>query len=79
MVHRRDQLRAFLKDRGIATAIYYPLALHEQECFRELGYGKGDFPESEKAAEEVLALPIFPELTDEQICHVAESIKEFLA
>jgi len=78
-VPRRDELQAFLKDRGVATCIYYPLGLHRQECFRELGYGRGDFPECEKAAEEVLALPIFPEMTDEQIRHVADSIKEFLA
>ena len=78
-VPRRDELQAFLKEQGIGTAIYYPLSLHEQECFVELGYKKGDFPESERAAAETLALPIYPELTDEQISHTAGKIREFLS
>ena len=78
-VPRRDELQAFLKRHGIGTAVYYPLSLHEQECFRPLGYGRGDFPESERAAAETLTLPIYPELTDEQIAYVAAKIKEFLA
>jgi len=78
-VPRRNELQAFLKASGIGTAIYYPLSLHEQECFGELGYKKGKFPVSEKAADETLALPVYPELTDEQICYVAEKIKTFLA
>ena len=73
-----DALQAFLKDQGVDTAIYYPLSLHEQECFASLGYKRGDFPESEKAAAETLALPIYPELTDEQIVTVADKVKEFL-
>jgi len=77
-VPRRDKLQAFLKEQGIGTAVYYPLSLHEQECFKGLGYKTGDFPESEKAAAETLALPIFPELTDEQISYVADQIKSFL-
>ncbi|MEJ2355762.1 MAG: DegT/DnrJ/EryC1/StrS family aminotransferase, partial [candidate division WOR-3 bacterium] len=56
----------------------YPLPLHLQECFRYLGYKKGDFPYSEKAAEEVLSLPVFPELKQKEIKYVAESIKSFL-
>ena len=76
---RRDELKAFLKDQGIGTEVYYPLSLHQQECFASLGYKTGDFPESEKAAAESLALPIYPELTDEQIVHVADKIKEFLS
>jgi dTDP-4-amino-4,6-dideoxygalactose transaminase len=76
---RRDELAAFLKERRIGTAIYYPLSLHEQACFRELGYGAGDFPESERAARESLALPIYPELTDAQLRHVAASILAFYA
>ncbi|MHC4983933.1 MAG: DegT/DnrJ/EryC1/StrS family aminotransferase [Planctomycetota bacterium] len=78
-VPRRDELQAYLKQQGVGTAIYYPLSLHEQECFKELGYEKGDFPESEKAAGESLAVPIYPELTDEQICRVVDEIKKFLS
>ena len=76
---QRDDLRAFLNDKGIATGVYYPLSLHEQPCFADLGYKRGDFPESEKAAAEVLSLPIYPELTDEQIAYVAEQIRQFYA
>jgi dTDP-4-amino-4,6-dideoxygalactose transaminase len=76
---RRDQLQAFLKDNGIGTEVYYPVAMHEQECFKSLGYKKGDFPVAEKAAAESLALPIYAELTDEQIGYVAGKIAEFYA
>ena len=76
---RRDELRAFLKDSDVGTVIYYPLSLHEQKCFVSLGYKRGHFPQSEKAADEALALPIYPELTDEQIDYVAGKIKEFFA
>jgi len=74
---QRDALREHLTRKEIGTAIYYPLALHEQECFRSLGYHAGDFPESERAARETLALPIYPELSAEQQRYVAESIAEF--
>jgi len=78
-VPRRDELQGHLKEQGIGTAVYYPVSLHEQECFASLGYNKGDFPESKAAARESLALPIYPELTDGQISHVAETIKAFLS
>jgi len=76
-VPKRDKLKQHLADANVGTEIYYPLCLHEQACFADLGYKKGDFPEAEAAAAESLALPIYPELTDEQIVHVAEQIQKF--
>jgi dTDP-4-amino-4,6-dideoxygalactose transaminase len=73
----RDKLVEYLKGKQVGTAIYYPLPLHLQKCFSYLGYREGDFPESEKASREVLALPIYPELTEEQQNHVLFSIQEF--
>ena len=75
----RDALRDHLAAREIGTEIYYPVPLHLQECFRYLGHKAGDFPESERAARETLALPVYPELTEAQISFVADTISGFYA
>ncbi|MBK5253002.1 MAG: DegT/DnrJ/EryC1/StrS family aminotransferase [Peptostreptococcaceae bacterium] len=74
---KRDELQAFLKKNGIQTTIYYPRPLHLQKCFDYLGYKPGDFPVSENLCNEVLALPIYPEITENEVLYVCEKIKEF--
>jgi dTDP-4-amino-4,6-dideoxygalactose transaminase len=76
-VPRRDELRAFLKNKGVGTEVYYPVPMHLQECFRYLGHAAGSFPESELAARTTLALPVYPELREAQLHYVVERIAEF--
>jgi dTDP-4-amino-4,6-dideoxygalactose transaminase len=76
-VQRRDALRQYLAAAGVGTEVYYPIPLHLQECFRYLGHRPGELPESERAAREVLALPVFPELSPAQIDYVAGTIERF--
>jgi dTDP-4-amino-4,6-dideoxygalactose transaminase len=74
---KRDRLKEFLQEKGVPTAIYYPLPLHLQKCFSYLGYKEGDFPVAEEAARQVLALPIYPELTSDQQDFIVSSIQSF--
>ncbi len=74
---KRDELKAFLADKGIGSEIYYPVPLHEQQCYQYLGYKKGSLPITEKLTEEVLALPIFPELLEEEKKQIIETIAEY--
>ena len=78
-VPRRDELLAHLKASGIGCAVYYPRPLHLQECFEDLGQGLGALPITEAACEDVIALPIFPELSDDQQDEVVAALREFLA
>jgi dTDP-4-amino-4,6-dideoxygalactose transaminase len=74
---RRDDLKDFLIKNNVGCEIYYPVPLHLQKCFADLGYASGDFPVSEYAAEHTLALPVYPELSKEQIVYVVDRIKKF--
>ncbi len=74
---RRDELRAFLSERGIASAVYYPTAVHLTPAFEYLGYGAGSFPEAEKAAGDVVSLPLWPEMTNEQVEEVCAAAAKF--
>jgi len=77
-VPKRDELRKFLSDRSIGNEVYYPVPLHLQKCFASLGYKEGDMPNAEAAARDTIALPIYPELSEEQIRHVAATVREFV-
>ena len=77
-VSLRDQLQGYLQKRGIGTEVYYPVPMHTQECFTYLGYKAGAFPQSEAAAKETVALPIYPELAEAQLRYVVDSIRDFV-
>jgi dTDP-4-amino-4,6-dideoxygalactose transaminase len=73
----RDKLREHLAVKGVGTALHYPLPLHLQKCYTHLDYKAGDFPVAERAARGCLSLPVYPELTDQQVEYVAAAIHEF--
>lgn len=73
----RDGLRAHLASKGIGTEVYYPVPLHLQECFADLGYAAGSLPVSERAAAETVALPVYPELSESQLTYVADAVRDF--
>jgi dTDP-4-amino-4,6-dideoxygalactose transaminase len=70
-------LRKYLAARGIETTIYYPLSLHLQEVYNKLTFRRGDFPESEAAQDEVMSLPMYPEITEDQVRYIVNTIREF--
>ena len=73
----RDELQKMLTEKGIGTGLHYPLPLHLQKCFLHLGYKKGDFPQTENLAEQCLSLPIYPEMTEEQITYIVNEVRSF--
>lgn len=77
-VSHRDEFKTYLQENGVGSMIYYPVSLHQQTAFRDLGYEDTDFPVTRKAQEEVLSLPMFPELTDSQVDFVSDQVKAFL-
>lgn len=77
LAERRNELQAYLKAQGIGTEIYYPVPMHLQKCFSHLGYRAGDFPVSERLANESLALPVYPELPSEDIAYICQTLKAF--
>jgi dTDP-4-amino-4,6-dideoxygalactose transaminase len=74
---RRDQLQQHLADRGIKTLIHYPIPIHLQEAYSDLNHRRGDYPVAERCADEVLSLPIFPELSDQEAHYVAQCVNSF--
>jgi len=76
---KRNRLQTFLQEQGIGTLIHYPIPIHHQRAYQELGYLKGDFPQTEKSCREVLSLPLFPEITDSEMEAVVETIQSFFA
>ncbi|MFC1570433.1 DegT/DnrJ/EryC1/StrS family aminotransferase, partial [Candidatus Omnitrophota bacterium] len=77
-VDNRDDLLRHLNEKGIAARVYYPVPLHLQPCYKALEYGIGSFPVSERMAERVLSLPVYPELTDEKIKYIIQTVKDFI-
>ncbi len=78
-VEERDRFVQYLNDNGIAARVYYPVPLHLQPCYRDLGYSIGSFPISEELAEKVLSLPIYPELSEEKVNYIIQTVKDFIA
>jgi dTDP-4-amino-4,6-dideoxygalactose transaminase len=78
MLENRDELRDYLSAKKVGTEIYYPLPLHLQECFKDLGYRVGDLPVSERCARQVLSLPIYPQLSEPEREYVADTVLEFI-
>lgn len=74
---RRDELQLFLKEKGVITGLHYPIPLHLQEAYQDLGYKRGDFPKAEASSERILSLPMYPELTEEQISYVCNCLRAF--